>query len=247
MDQNGKEGSFIEHLEELRNRLIVSIVYLAAGTMIGLGITQKYLLKFILAPIEQIPEAHLQVLGPVEKFAAYFKTAMAAGIVFAAPFILLQIWLFVRPGLHKHERRFIGWFIPISMFLFILGASFIYYVLLPTSLSFLLGFDLGVDIDTAITLDRYFSFVIVLVLSGGTLFQIPLLAYFLARFGILSPSMLSSRRQYAILIATALAAFITPTSDPINLLLLTVPIYILFEISIVVARFSYRKRRESEE
>ncbi|HEX9745351.1 MAG TPA: twin-arginine translocase subunit TatC [bacterium] len=235
------------HLEEFRTRIIISIIYLSLGVIIALVFTPEYIFKWILGPISKLDYAHVQVLGPTEKFAAYFKTAFFAGLVVSSPFMLHQGWLFVKPALYPHEQRFLLLLIPTSLIMFLLGAAFIYYILLPASLAFLLGFDLGVEIETAITLDRYFSFVIMFILAGGILFQIPLIAYFLARFGLISPDTLSSKRKYAILLSMILAAAITPTGDPINMMLLTAPIYILYEISIVVCRLAWKGRIKNKQ
>jgi sec-independent protein translocase protein TatC len=224
-----------KHLDEFRLRIIYCVLYIAAGSIIGLFITDRWLFQWILSPILDIPGASLQVLGPAEKISAYFKTSFIAGFVLALPFIVHQVWLFLKPGLKPNERRYLLNLIPASTFLFLAGAAFVFFVMIPASLKFLIGFDLGVQIRTDITLDNYFSFVLLFILAGGLVFQIPLATYFLARLGIVTSKMMASNRKYAILGTVFLAAVLTPTGDPFNLLLLSIPIYILYEISIFVA------------
>jgi len=245
VDSSGEGSPIFEHFEELRLRLIYSILYLVAGCLVGFFVTEKYLFAWMLSPILNIPDAHLQVLGPAEKLTSFFKTSFIVGLVIALPFIVHQIWLFLRPGLKLVERRFLLLFIPASALLFIAGAAFVFFVMIPASLRFLIGFNLGVDIETGITLDRYFSFVLMLVLAGGLIFQVPLITFFLAKIGVVTAKMLASQRKIAIVLTVFLAAVLTPTGDPFNLMLLALPIYILFEISIVVAFLTARAKSSS--
>jgi sec-independent protein translocase protein TatC len=229
-----------KHLNEFRLRIIYCVLYIAAGSIIGLFITDRYLFRWIMSPILDIPGASLQVLGPTEKISAYFKTSFLAGFVIALPFIVHQVWMFLKPGLKPDERRYLLTLIPASTILFLAGAAFVFFVMIPAALKFLIGFNLGVAIRTDITLDNYFSFVLFLLLAGGLVFQIPLVTYFLARLGIVTSKMMASNRKYAILGTIFLAAILTPTGDPFNLFLLAVPIYVLYEISIFVARVAAR-------
>ena len=245
VDTSGEGSPIFEHFEELRLRLIYSILYLVAGCLVGFFVTEKYLFAWLLSPILDIPGAHLQVLGPAEKLTSFFKTAFIAGFVIALPFIVHQIWLFLKPGLKPLEQRFLLLFIPASAVLFIAGAAFVFFVMIPASLRFLIGFNLGVEIETGITLDRYFSFVLMLVLAGGLVFQIPLVTFFLVKIGILTAKMMASQRKIAIVITVFLAAVLTPTGDPFNLMLLALPIYVLFEISILVALLTTRAKSTS--
>jgi sec-independent protein translocase protein TatC len=232
----------IEHLEDLRTRIIYSIVFLTLGTIVGFFITDLFLFKLLFSPIQAIPSITVQVLGPIDKLMAYFKAAFIAGVTIAVPFIMHQIWLFVRPGLRPSERNAIVILIPASLILFIAGAAFVFYVLIPPSLNFLLNINLGVDIKTNIALDQYFSFILYFVLAGGLIFQIPLITWFLAKIGLVTAKMMSRSRKAAILVTAILAAVITPTGDPFNFMLLALPIYGLFEISILVAMVAEKSR-----
>jgi len=241
-----KPSPIVEHLMELRTRIIYSIVFLVLGCILGFILTGKFLLHWIFSPILAIPDARLQVLGPAEKIGAYFKVSFIAGLVISLPFIAHQAWLFLRPGLKKHERRFLTLLVPSATALFLLGAAFVFYVMIPAALPFLLQqIDLGIEVEANITLDRYFSFVLALVLAGGLVFQIPLVTYFLARAGLVSGPMLAKQRKLAVLGTVLLAAILTPTGDPFNLVLLALPIYLLYEISILVASAAYHKAADT--
>lgn len=231
-----------QHLKELRTRLIYCLVFLVLATFAALYLTDKYTFKMLMKPIDNIPEVQFQVLGIVDKFGAYFKASFVTGLLISIPFILYQVWLFLKPGLTRKEQSFLLMMVPSSAILFLIGSAFIYFIMLPASLKFLLGFDIGIEVELGITLDRYISFVLLLLFAGGTIFQIPLVAFFLARIGLVSGRMLMSYRKIALLVSTILAALLTPTGDPINLMLLAIPIYVLYEISIMVATVAYPRK-----
>lgn len=237
-----KASPIMEHLNEFRLRIIYCVIFFVIGSIAGFFITDRFLFHWILSPILKIPEAHLQVLGPADKITAYFKTSFIAGAVLAMPFIAHQVWLFLKPGLKAGERRYLLALFPVSLLLFLAGASFVFFIMIPTALRFLIGFDLGVEVATDITLDSYFSFVLLLTLAGGLVFQIPLVTYFLAKLGIVTPQAMASNRKYALIGTVLLAAILTPTGDPVNLFLLSLPIYILYELSIFIAGVTYKKQ-----
>jgi sec-independent protein translocase protein TatC len=242
-DDSDPARPLLEHLEELRVRIIYSILYLAGGFFIGLFLAQsRWLFQAMMSPIQSIPDVNIVVLGPTDKFAAYFKVAFIAGVAFALPFMMHQLWMFLRPGLSMKERRMAQGLIPASLILFLIGAAFVFFVMIPSALKFLINFDLGVEVKTMLSLDRYFSFILYLLLAGGLVFQIPLITWFLARAGVLTSRLMARNRKYAILGAAILAAVLTPTGDPFNFALLGVPIYALYEISIVVAMVSGKKK-----
>ncbi|MCK4719360.1 twin-arginine translocase subunit TatC [bacterium] len=241
------QSPLTQHLKELRTRLIYCLVFLVLATFAALYVTDKYIFKWLMEPIESLPEVNIQVLGPVDKFGAYFKTSFITGLLFAIPFILYQVWLFLKPGLTKKEQAFLLMMVPSSAALFLIGSAFIYFIMLPASLKFLLGFDIGIEVELGITLERYTSFVLLLLFAGGAIFQIPLIAFFLAKIGIVSARMLMGYRKIALLISTILAALLTPTGDPINLMLLAVPIYVLYEVSILVASVAYPRKAVDDE
>ncbi len=206
--------TFTEHLGELRNRIIYCIIALFVTCIGVFPFVKPYIFPWLMSPIKNIKSAQVQVLGPAEKFMAYFKVGVVAGLVLALPFILFQVWLFVKPGLKELERKWVRGLLWSSVFLFLAGCAFIFYLLLPIALRFLLTFDLGYDIHTAITLDKYFSFVLFLVLAGGLVFQIPLVTLFLAMVGLVSPRQMARFRKYAILITVILGSRLTLPQEP---------------------------------
>lgn len=242
--------TFTEHLEELRLRLVYSVLFLILGCVVSFIFTRSYIYPFILTPWENISDASLQALGPTEKFMSYFKVGFVAGFVIALPFIFYQIWLFLRPGLTRKERKWVRGVFVAAFFMFLAGCAFCFYLILPVALRFLLAFEPGkgmpTEIVTQVTLDKYFSFALLLTLAGGAVFQIPLVTFFLSLFGIVSPQQLTRFRRYAILASVILAAALTPTGDPLTLSMLGVPIYLLYEISIFISRAVYKKKPETK-
>ena len=239
--------TFTEHLGELRTRIIYSLVFLALGCVVSFPLVRPFLFPFLMRPMSGIKDVPIQVLGISEKFMAYFKVGIAAGLVIALPLVLYELWLFVRPGLKQKERRWVKGLLWSAVFLFLTGAAFAFFLLLPIALRFLLLFNPGYDIKTQITLDRYFSFTLFLVLAGGLVFQIPLVAFFLSLIGLVSPRMMVKYRKYAILATVLLAAALTPTGDPITLSVMGLPIYLLYEISIFVSRAVYKSKASAVE
>jgi len=243
-----EEGmTFTEHLGELRTRIIYSIVFLILGCFVSFPLIKPFLFPFMMRPMAGIKDAEIQVLGPSEKFMAYFKVGIAAGLVIALPLVLYQLWLFVRPGLKQKEKRWVKGLLWSAVFLFLAGAAFSFFLMLPIALRFLLTFNPGYDIKTQITLDRYFSFTLFLVLAGGLVFQIPLITFFLSLIGLVSPHQMSKYRKYAILATVILAAALTPTGDPVTLSVMGLPIYLLYEISIFVSRAVYKGKAAAVE
>ena len=241
------EGKTItEHLNELRNRIIISFGFIVLGCVASFYTVKDYLLPWLMGPILRIPDVDLQVLSVQEKFLTYFKIGFAGGFLLAAPFILFQVWQFIHPGLTDRERKAVRGLLLTTLFLFLAGAAFTFYLILPVALTFLLEFELGVEVTTEITMDKYFSFSLFLILAGGLVFQIPLVAYFLSMVGLLSPQFMARYRRYAFLGAVILGAALTPTGDPVTLALLAIPIYLLYEASIIVSAVVFKQRQREE-
>ena len=234
-----KEAPLVEHLEELRARIIKALLFWA----IGAGIAYAYrvqLLAWLKAPLDRAAaqnqvEVNLIVLDITEPFVTALKVAVFGGFVIALPFIVYQAWAFVAPGLYPHERRLAGPFILIAGFSFAVGVAFAYYVLLPFAVPFLLGF-LGDVVTPQISIGRYIGQILTYMTVMGLLFEMPVLAYFLARLGLLSASFLARNWRVAVVGVITLAAIITPTVDVVNLALVSVPLLVLYWISVVVAR-----------
>ena len=229
-----------EHLEEIRRRLGISFLAVLAG--IGASVTQmERLLRWLLEPAR--PHVlRLAFFSPAEPLMAYFKVATLAGLVLAMPVLLAQVWGFVRAGLTNPERRWGLAFIWSGSALFLCGAAFAYYGLLPLSLKFLLGLA-GQTLEPVISLQAYLSFVTTLTFWCGLLFELPAVLFLLAKIGIVTPEWLRQQRPYAILVLVIIAAVVTPTTDVASLTLLTVPLIVLYEVSIILTRLAMRGAR----
>jgi len=228
---------FLEHLEELRKRLIRSIVALliAAG---GSFYFADHIVKFIIRPLG---DTKLYVTEVAGSFTAYFKISLIAGMIVALPYIFWQLWSFISPGLYKREKLMILPIVLSSTVLFLLGAVFCYYVMLPITLNFLINFSGGL-ITPIITVSSYISFISMLILGFGAGFQLPIVAYVLGKFGIVSARGLSKARRYAIVVLLFLAAFLTPTPDVFTMMVMFVPLYALYEISILIVWLTGKKK-----
>ncbi len=250
VDDNDKDDSslfanmpFLDHLEELRWRLLKSA--LAIVVMAGAGFYfADDLIHLLRRPLGNVQLYNIAVTGT---FYAFLKVALFAGIIGALPIIFYQMWSFISPGLYRREKAAILPLVAISTFLFALGATFCYFAVLPIAFKFLIGF--GADqVTNTITIGSYISFVGLLEVAFGFCFQMPIIAYFLAKIGLVTPQMLSKGRRYAIVIMLVVSAIITPP-DVFTQVLMAVPLYTLYEISIIVVRVvaAGKRRREREE
>lgn len=227
----GKKLSIIEHLDELRTRLIKAVVALLLGTSVSFAITGK-LLEILLIPSGGIKPVFLK---PTEMFVTYFKVALIGGAVLAMPVIVYELIRFIVPGLKSSEKKYLFFVVPGMSFLFALGVSFGYVVLLPFALRYLLTF--GGDIASAfISIGEYVSFVVTLLLWMGAAFELPMLIVFLAKIRVVNHRQLRGYWKYALVGAFALSAIITPTPDPFNQTMVAVPLYLLYEVGVLFAR-----------
>jgi len=235
---DGPRLTLAGHLEELRLRLGIAL----AALLIGVGISAsrvEWIVQWLRRPAgEWLPP--FAYFSPVEPLLAYVRVAVLGGLALAMPVILLEVWGFVRPALTLRERSmglaFIGW----GSVQFLAGAAFAYYGLLPLSLRVLLG--IGRDfLEPVLSIDRYLAFVTALVFWCGLVFELPVVLWVLARVGIVTPAWLIQQRPYAALVLVILAAVVTPTTDPISLLLMAGPLVLLYELSILIARLAIRR------
>ncbi|HEY3162942.1 MAG TPA: twin-arginine translocase subunit TatC [Candidatus Limnocylindrales bacterium] len=231
-----KVMTLVDHLTELRSRIIRSILSIAAGTVLGF-VAAEPLQRFLTAPLpaSALP---LQTLGPGDAFAITLRIAVAVGIIVAMPVLLYQLWAFIAPGLTAAERRALRPWIPLALFFFVLGVT-IAYVILPFAIGFLLGFTNEI-IVAHLAATAYFDFVTTMFLAFGLLLEFPIVIYALARIGILSSGRLRSSRRMIILGISIFAAVATPGGDLISPLVLGGTMYILFELTIVAIRRSGR-------
>jgi sec-independent protein translocase protein TatC len=220
---------FTDHLEELRHRLVVSLIGIGLGFAVSYGFSQQLLLL-----LQRPMPTRLVFIAPTEAFFVNLKVAFYAGLFLSVPLILFQVWKFVAPGLYEHERRYSFPFLIISTILFLVGASFAYAVILPIALHFLIAQG-GESWTPNITLSNYLSFCMRLILAAGLIFEFPVLMYFLTKVGVVTPAFLVKNRKYAVLAAFIISAVLTPP-DVFSQVLLAVPLFLLFEASIFVAK-----------
>jgi sec-independent protein translocase protein TatC len=233
----------VEHLEELRHRLIVVFVAVGLGSIVG-WFLYPYFMDLIRAPfcdyVSQHPEARppagcdLVFTGLIDPFLVKMKIVVYLGLAVALPVVLWQLWAFVNPGLTEGERKYAIPFVASATVLFFIGAAFAYWTL-PRALNFLLGFA-GAGFAPILTADRYVSFIVLVTLAFGVSFLFPVLLVFLELVGVLSSRRLRSWRRYMILFIAVFSAVITPSSDPYTMLAMMIPMYLFYEAAIIIGR-----------
>jgi len=233
MAEEDKQMTIIEHLEELRGRLIKSAIALAVTTLISFAFTKQFL-EILIAPMGDTPPVSA---SPTTTIVVFTKVALISGLALAMPVLVYQLIRFIAPGLTAQERRYLFLILPGATLSFIAGAAFAYFVMLPTAIPFLKGF-LSDIIEPNWFIDRYISFITSLIFWVGLSFETPLVIFFLAKLGIVTPATLSRYRKYAILVVAVIAAVITPTPDPFNMILVMAPLILLYEIGILLARLA---------
>lgn len=228
-----KKIGFLDHLEELRRRILYSLACVLLFS-IGGYIFSRPVLGFILR-LAQIPSAYF--FSPTEAFFAQIKVALFLGILASFPFLLLQVWLFITPALTRNERGLTIAYLGSGILLFAAGLCFGYFILIPFGLRFLLSF--GTDfLQPLMNISKYLSFMFWCLLGSGFLFQLPLLLFFLIQLGILDVDTVTKHRAEGIIVLLVLCAVITPSGDFFTLLLIAVPMILLFELSIIAARIA---------
>jgi len=234
--------TFLEHLEELRVRLIRSLIALVVGFGVCWGFSAK-IFRFISEPLRKAyPEVQFIATEPTEKFMLYMKVAFFAGIFLVAPYIVYQVWAFIAPGLYAHERGYAVPFILFGSLFFLLGGLFGHYILFPMTFQFLVQVG-DVDIKFLPRITEYFSFYSWFLLGLGAVFQLPVLIFVLARIGLVTAGFLARQFKYALLAAFVLSAVITPGGDAVTQTVLAVPLIGLYAIGILVAWIFGRARR----
>lgn len=244
-----KEAPLVEHLEELRSRILWSLLTWVVGTGVAWSFRVQ-LLEWLKRPLDLAAQQnHIQVnlivLDITEPFLVSLKVAAFGGLVLALPFIVYQVWAFIAPGLYEHEKRLAVPFLLGAGFSFALGALFAYYGFLPFAIPFLLGF-LGEVITPQISIGRYIGQVLMMMGVMGLVFEMPVVSYLLARLGILSSTFLARNWRIAVVLLLTLAALITPTVDVVSLAIVTGPLLVIYWISVLVARVAERARPKEE-
>ena len=240
-----RQMSFLEHLEDLRKRLI----YSALAVVVGFFACYYYVEKIyglMQKPIMEALRSHhmsesLVYLSPTEPFNLYIKIGFLAGVFFACPVILYQVWLFISPGLYRHEKRYVVPFMVSTVGLFIAGGLFGYKIAFPAALDFLIGY--SKLFTPMITIGEYTDLFLTIIIGLGAVFELPILVFFLALMGIVSPGWMWNNFRYSILIIFVIAAIVTPTTDILNMCIFAAPMILLYLISIAVAWLVHPKRR----
>jgi sec-independent protein translocase protein TatC len=238
------EMPFLDHLEELRWRIIWSLGALVAGVMAGFVLVYRFdLLTWMQGPILPFLHGHkLVYTHPGDGFSILLQSGIIVGIVLAMPVIIYQVWLFLSPALHRHEKKVVVPVILGSVVLFVCGAALAWYFVLPMTLRVLFNFG-DKNFEQMITVSEYFGFVTSMVLAMGAVFELPIAILLLSAFGLVTPTFLAKYRRHAILGSYLAAAIITPGDLFITSVALTVPLYLLYELSILLSLVVFRKRQ----
>lgn len=251
MEQAGGQMTFFEHLTELRKRIINSLYAIGVGAFVGVYLSPK-LIRFINEPmLKALKEAHyeskLYYNHPAGALNLVITLGVYLGIVLASPIVLYQIWLFVAPALYKHERKAVTGFLFSTVFLFLAGIAFGYFVTLPYVLKFLVGFQqFGGTVAPLLSINEYFDLILMILLGLGLVFELPILIFFLSLFGIVTPKFLWQNFRYAILIIAVVAAIITPTPDAQTMLIFMLPMVGLYFVGIAVSAAVVRHKKKQE-
>jgi sec-independent protein translocase protein TatC len=242
-DDSGGKMSFLEHLDELRRRIIYAVLSLTGGFLICCFFIQQ-IFDFIMRPLQEMlpPGGTLVYTDPTEAFILYIKIAAIGGLLIASPLIFTQVWLFVAPGLYSHEKKWAIPFVAMSTFFFVAGAAFSHYIVFPLTWRFFVGFTN--DILTFMPrIEPAFSMYLRLTLIFGIVFQLPTLVLFLARMGVLTARFMIKNIKYALLIIIIISAVVTPDGGGVSLVAMAGPMMLLYVFSIGLAWMFGKKKR----
>lgn len=238
---------FLDHLEELRKRIVYSIIAVAIGTAASWGLRERIYAIMQKPIMEALRAQHLPdklvYTNPVEPFNLYLKIAMLAGLFLTSPFVLYQVWMFISPGLYRREKRYVVPFMLSTIVLFSLGGYFGYAIAYPRAMDFFVKFN-G-QFQPMITIGEYTQLFLSIVLGMGLIFELPIIVFFLAFMGILSPGFMLKNFRYAILVIFIVAAIVTPTPDVVNMCIFAAPMVALYGLSVAVAWLVHPKQRQT--
>ena len=245
---NGKQMSFLEHLEELRQRLMRSIIgIVVAASVCFLFRDQIYgmLAEPLTNTLSRLHlKAQLAYLNPVDPFNLYIKLSLVGGLFLACPWVLYQIWLFVSPGLYKHEKRYIWPFILLTSSLFLTGGFFAWKFAFPAALEFLVNF--GHQFTPVITINEYWDLAIQVIVAVGIIFELPVIILLLSFFGIVTPKFLWKNLRYAVLITAVLSAAIIPSNDLASIFIVWIPLVGLYMLSILLSWLVWLRKKKKK-
>ena len=226
--------SLVEHLAELRSRLIKCLIAIALGSLVG-----YYFLDPIMHYLTE-PAGKLYYMQPSEAFFTYLKVSIAVGFLVALPVIFYQVWRFFLPALTQRERILVGILVPSSVILFFIGLAFSFFFVLPAAVNFFMGFS-NMELEAIFSVDKYFDFVIWFVLPFGFVFELPLVIILLARMGFVTSRFLGRYQRIVVFLSFVIAAIITPTPDVFTQSMIALPTILLYEISYLIVRYLMKK------
>ncbi|HXQ25524.1 MAG TPA: twin-arginine translocase subunit TatC [Candidatus Acidoferrales bacterium] len=246
-EESGSAMSFFDHLVELRKRIISALLAIGVGMVLGLLVAKRFI-NFIIQPMLAALRANhlddkLYYTSPAGYIGLVINLGLYLGVVLAMPWVLYQIWLFVAPGLYKHERRAVASFIGSSMLLFLCGIAFGYYVMLPQVLTFVVGFANDGPVKPLISINEYFSLILLVLIGLGIIFEMPVVIFILSLFNIVTPKFLLRNFRYAMLLITVAAAIVTPTPDATTMLVFMAPMVVLYFVGVLVSYVVLRRKR----
>jgi sec-independent protein translocase protein TatC len=241
--------SFLDHLEELRRRIIYSLIAVAGGFFLCWGYAEK-IYEVMQRPIMEALRHNglsekLVYLNPTEPFNLYLKVGFLAGLFVASPFVLYQVWLFISPGLYRHERRYVVPFMVSTVSLFLAGGYFGFKLVYPQALEFLIGY--GKQFQPMITIGEYTDLFLVIIIGMGAIFELPILVFFLSLMGIVTAGWMWRNLRYSILVIFIIAAVLTPTTDILNMCIFAAPMIALYVLSIGIAWLVHPKQRRARQ
>ncbi len=238
-----QQQPFLSHLEELRTRLIRAVIAIAIFSGAAYFFAEE-LFKILVAPLKQImPEGDRLIFTNLpEMFFAYIKVAFITGVLAASPIIFYELWMFVSPGLYQKEKKHVFPFVIFSSILFAAGVAFGYFVVCPLGFNFFIGFS-NEYVQALPSVKQYFSFAIKMLFAFGIAFELPIVMFFLAKIGIVTPILLKEKRKYAILMTFVIAAILTPP-DIISQCMMAGPLIILYEVGIMISHLARNQKKE---
>lgn len=246
LEEKMQSMSFLAHLEELRRRIIWALLYVAGGFGVCWIYHEKifdYMQRPIMFALKNNGlDQKLTYLNPTEPFNMYLKISLIAGIFLACPFVLYQVWGFIAPGLYRREKRYVLPFMIFTPGLFLAGGYFGYRLVYPAALNFLIEF--SKQFQPMITINEYTDLFMVIILGMGLIFEMPILVFFLALFGMVSAGWMWRNLRYSILVIFIIAAIVTPTTDIMNMCIFAAPMIVLYLLSILVAFLVHPSRRK---
>ena len=236
--------SFLDHLEELRSRIIRSLIAVAVTFVACWAFVQELYLIVSQPILEALGDQPLVFISPTQPFNLFLKVAFVAAVLLASPFLLAQVWLFIAPGLYKRERRYAIPFVLSTTLLAGCGVAFGYFIAFPFALDFLIGWGESANLEPMIDATKYFDLFLTIMVGLAIVFQIPPIIFVLSRLGVVTPGFLLRNTKYAVLMSFVVAAIITPTADIPNMMIMAGPMILLYLVGVGVA-FVFGKKRKA--